>query len=152
MFSLRGGEHLVHGGVGQQHAQILLAREGCGGTLHDADDLELVAVEIEPFAERIEIAEPRFAQIFADHRHRQVMPVIHFAQEAPVQHHGAACRVALLGAADIDVVNVVGLVLGPMDLAPIREQVGTGVFHRRAAFVDGARIIGGERLAHRLFA
>ena len=81
---LHVGEHLAHGEVGEQHAGIVLAGQGSGGAVHDADDLERVAIHVDPLADGVLIGEQSFFDILADDDDGHVMGALGVGEEAAV--------------------------------------------------------------------
>jgi hypothetical protein len=127
------GEHLAHGEVRDQSAIIIAAGKRGGRTLHDTDDLELLALNLNPLSDGIEVGKPGGLDGLSHHDHGEVMTVLDIGKEAPKLHLDAAERVALLGSADLDAEDFVPFVACLAHLPEVGIEVGAGVLHRRAA-------------------
>ena len=134
-----------------QNARVVLTGQRCRRPVHHADHFQFVTVHLDPLADRVRVGQQLSLHVLADHHDRHVVVILLVGEEAADLHGGTAGGVALLGAAHLNVVKIVALVLRGMQ-ATRGKQVWADVLDGGTAFGDGSRVLQRERLAAAFFA
>jgi hypothetical protein len=138
--------------VRHQHPVVLLPRHRVRRALHDADQPERAAVDLDLLARRVAEREQGFIDILSDDDYRDAAVVLPLGEKAAEHHLGiAAGGVAGVGPADFHSGEVIRLVPDALE-ALDREKIGRDRLDRRAALLDGAGIFERQRFALPLLA
>ena len=115
--------HLAHGEKGHQDALVRLAGKAQLLRNH-AHNLKLMAVHLDPLANRVVALKQGLIHVFADHHHRLMAPVLLVGEKPAAHHHLVFARgIALLGPGEGDLVQVSAVVFHVVRPPPRPEDV-----------------------------
>ncbi len=101
-FSLDAGNSLCMLKYGSMTRMSSWPGKDVARPLHDADDLELVAVDVDPLADGILAVHQRSRDVGAHHGHGHAMLIFDVGEETPFRNvRLAALRIRLFGSGDI---------------------------------------------------